>query len=150
MKHLSLRPRAAAAALLAACLLPLSGHAELFTSLASSAGSSASSASDSIGRSSGGPGRGRKLAEGEYRVVQVADVAGQPDKARLTLRAADGEFLLTLPRAAQGARALAVGDRVQASPRPYGVEFARAETREAFFLVLDDAWARGLDAAVPL
>ncbi|WCM94822.1 hypothetical protein M5C99_08985 [Acidovorax sp. NCPPB 2350] len=143
-----LRPRIAATALLAAGLA-LSARAELFTSLASSAGSSASSASDSIGRSSGGPDRDRRVSAGEYRVVQVADMAGHPDKAQLTLRAtgpATDEFLLYLPHAAQDGRPLAVGDRVEARARPYGVEFARGDAPQAFFLVLDDAWAAGLDA----
>lgn len=139
---------ACVSSLLATAALP--GHAELFTSMASSAGSAASSASDSIGHSSGGGGRDRRLAEGEYRVIGVEQVPGRPDATGLRLRATETgiarEFVLNLPRQAQGARPLAAGDLVQARERPYGFEFARGDTREAFFLVLNDDWYEEMDS----
>ncbi|WCM89882.1 hypothetical protein [Acidovorax sp. NCPPB 3576] len=139
---------ACVSSLLAVAALP--GHAELFTSMASSAGSAASSASDSIGHSSGGGGRDRHLAEGEYRVIEVVQVPGRPDATGLKLRATEAgaphEFVLNLPRQAQGAQPLAAGDLVQARQRPYGFEFARGDTREAFFLVLTDDWYGEMDS----
>jgi hypothetical protein len=56
----------------------------------------------------------------------------------------EGALTLTLPRAAFEQGGLSAGQIVAARHRPYGVEFARADTREAFFLVLDDAWYREL------
>lgn len=129
-------------------------------SLASSASSAASqsvgSLSESIQNSSQGSSRAARTADGDYRVIEVAEVAGRPGMLQLTLRAAaapDDEaagFMLTLPRQALGARGVAVGDLIHASNRPYGIEFARAaavdERRDPFFLVLRDDWRRELDA----
>lgn len=134
-------------ALAAPCALP--AHAESFASSASSAGSASSaSVSDSLrGTSDSSSGR-RQVADGDYRVIQVADAAGRPGLLRVTLRAVQGddEFALELPARALAPRGLAAGDRVQARNRPYGIEFAHAAAaerpREAFFLVLADDWQR--------
>jgi hypothetical protein len=128
------------------------GLAESFASSASSAGSaSLGSVSDSIKGSSNSSSPNRQVAEGDYRVIEIADVADRPGVLRLRLeasqRSADSsEFFLDLPQAALGTRGLAAGDVVSARRRPYGLEFARADTREAFFLVLADDWYRELDA----
>ena len=55
-------------------------------------------------------------------------------------------FSLDLPRQALGQRGLAAGALVRVLHRPYGLEFAHAPTREAFFLVLADDWRSDLDA----
>lgn len=129
--------------------------AESFASSASSAGSASSgSVSDSIGGSSKSSSGEAKVADGDYRVIEVAALADRPGMVRLTLQAtasqgAQGEVLLTLPRQALAARDLTVGAVVSARHRPYGLEFAHADTREAFFLVLADDWHREL-AAVPV
>lgn len=136
--------------------ITLPGHAESFASSASSAGSASSgSVSDSIKGSSNSSKRDKEVAAGEYRVVEVAEIAeaaGHPALLQLTLRAteagADREFILELPRQALAARPLGTGDLVQANQRPYGFEFARVDTREAFFLVLTDDWRRDLDSRV--
>ncbi|MFT7776230.1 hypothetical protein [Roseateles sp.] len=124
-------------------------QATSFASSAAEAGSSASgSVSDSLKASSGSSGGGEHRAEGRYRVTEVAraDVAG---KLRLTLtRDGAAPVELTLPEQALAARAVNVGDEVQASPQPYGVAFAHADTGRAFFLVLEDAWHRELAARV--
>lgn len=118
-------------------------------SSAADAGSSASgSVSDSFKASSGSSGGGERRAEGRYRVTEVAqaDTAG---KLRLTLKREGAEPVeLTLPQQALAARAVGVGDEVQATPQPYGVAFAHADTGQAFFLVLEDAWHRELAARV--
>ena len=41
-----------------------------------------------------------------------------------------------------------VGDEVQATPQPYGTAFAHADTGQACYLVLEDAWHRELAARV--
>lgn len=119
------------------------------TSSAAEAGSSASgSVSDSLRGSSNSSSGDERRAEGRYRVTEVAqaDAAG---KLRLKLEREGAEPVeLTLPRQALAARAVAVGDEVQATPQPYGVAFAHADTGKAFFLVLEDAWHRELPARV--
>jgi hypothetical protein len=75
----------------------------------------------------------------------------QADAGRLRLTLArDGAepVALTLPQQALAERALNVGDEVQATPQAYGVAFAHADTGQAFFLVLEDAWHRELAARV--
>lgn len=138
---------------LLATAIALPAHADSFTSSASSAGSASSgSVSDSIsGSSKSSSGDDKKVAAGQYRVIDVAQAPGKPGATRLTLRAADAgasgnaaEFFLDLPQAALAERALPAGSLVQVSERPYGYEFAHADTRQAFFLALHDAWQREL------
>ena len=126
--------------------------AESFASSASSAGSaSLGSSSNSISDSSRGSSPDRQTADGDYRVIDVAEVAAKPGMLQLRLQATQGEaheFTLKLPREALGDRGITVGDLVHARNRPYGLEFARAnaaQTREAFFLVLNDDWHKELD-----
>ncbi|MYN02736.1 hypothetical protein GTP41_11565 [Pseudoduganella sp. DS3] len=122
-------------------------HADSFTSSASSAGSASSgSVSDSIsGSSKSSSGDDKKVAAGQYRVMDVAQAPGKPGATRLTLRSDEGQqFFLDLPQAALAERALPAGALVQVSERPYGYEFAHADTRQAFFLALHDAWQREL------
>lgn len=116
-------------------------------SSAADAGSSASgSISDSLKGSSGSSG-GERHAEGRYRVTEVAKADGQ--KLRLTLtRDGTTPVELTLPQQALAARPVNVGDEVQATPQAYGVAFAHADTGQAFFLVLEDAWHRELAARI--
>ena len=123
-------------------------HAESFASSASSAGSaSVGSLSDSIKGSSNSSSGNNKVAEGDYKIIEVAALPERPGMLRLTLRQDDAhEFFLELPQQALGARGAAAGDTVSAHYRPYGLEFARADTREPFFLVLADDWRRELDA----
>jgi hypothetical protein len=47
-------------------------------------------------------------------------------------------IVLDLPQAVFAAQGLARGDMIHAQNRSYGIEFARADTRQAFFLVLED------------
>ena len=114
-------------------------------SSASSDGSSASvgSLSTSVEKSSNSSSKADKVAEGDYRIIEVAAADKQPGKMRLTLRAlnpADGEFVLTLPQEAVLQGRLVAGGMVTARQHAYGVQFAAGAPREAFFLVLQDAW----------
>lgn len=138
-------------------LLLALASAATFALPAGAASSAASSASDSLATSSGsvsaslrgssGSSTGNQVAEGDYRIVEVAAATDRPGDLRLTLRrgeAVEDAVFLTLPRTAvEGAR-LAQGDVVTAKHRPYGIEFQDGRTREAFFLVLDDDWHREL------
>lgn len=128
--------------------------AESLTSSASSAGSaSLGSVSDSLTGSSNSSAQNKPVAQGDYRVIDVAAIAERPGMLRLQMQAtmqpgADGRLWLTLPQQALAQQPLRAGDLVHARYRPYGVEFARtdaATAREAFFLVLADDWHRELD-----
>jgi hypothetical protein len=137
----------AALALLAA---PPAG-AESFASSASSASSaSIGSLSTSIGKSSdASSGKGGQVARGDYRVIEVAAAERGPDTLRVRLQALDPdvalpEFDLYLPVQALPEGGLAAGQTVAVSERAYGLAFARAGRKEAFFLVLEDAWFREL------
>ncbi len=135
--------------------------AESLATSTSSAASSASSAgsaslrgsSDSIKGSSDSSRNDQQVAEGDYRVAAVAPVDGGAGLLRLTLephrtnRPSAG-FTLDLPQRALAERPLAPGDIVSAHHRPYGLEFARGDAGEAFFLVLADDWHRDLQTRV--
>jgi hypothetical protein len=146
--------RAACLALFAACVLPALPvqAASTAASSASSAGSASSgSVSDSIGASSNSSGDDRRVAAGEYRVIDVAAAPGKPDTTRMTLHAAGAgaaqktrEFTLDVPNRALAQRAVAKGELVQVNAREYGYEFAHADNRQAFFLALEDNWYREL------
>lgn len=137
-----------------ACLVltvPLAGTA-FAESIASSASSTASasvgSLSDSLRGSSDSSARDRTTA-GDYRVVDVAAVADKPGVMRLTLqpvpaREEASTLLLDVPQAVVQQHAVAAGTMVAARERPYGIEFAKGEPREPFFLVLADDWYREL------
>ena len=141
---------------LTALLLALAALPALAGSLAgssaaggSSASSAASSASESSKSSSNSSSKDNATAEGPYRIIEVAAVADRPGIVRLRLQALadagpDGEFLLDLPRQTFDQSRLAPGGTVTARQRPYGLEFAQADSNKAFFLLLSDDWAREL------
>ena len=133
------------AALATACALP--AHADSASSVASSAGSASSgSVSDSIGASSDSSSGDRRVAAGEYRVIDIAQAPAKPDTTRMTLRAVAGarEFTLDVPNRALADRGVDKGELVQVSERVYGFEFAHADTKRSFFLALQDDWYRDL------
>jgi hypothetical protein len=140
--------RASVAALLAAaCAIPV--HADSFTSSASSAGSASSgSISDSIGGSSNSSKGDKRVAAGDYKVIDVAQAPARANTTRLTLRAvaagAAQEFTLDMPNGALAARAVGAGEIVRVNERVYGYEFAYADTKQPFFLALRDEWYREL------
>jgi len=129
-----------ACALLVGIVAALPGRADSFASSASSAGSaSIGSLSDSVKTSSGSS--TKNVAEGDYRIIDIA-AAERPDTLRLKMQplAQAGDELaviyLDVPRPALGDRAATPGEVVGVRQRPYGYEFAWADTRVAFFLVL--------------
>ncbi len=112
---------------------------------------SVGSVSTSFETSSDASSKGDKTAAGDYKVVEVAEVAERPGTLRLKLQplAADAGrdgFVLYVPAQVVAQSPVEPGHVIAARPRPYGVEFARADTGRAFFLVLHDDWYRELQS----
>lgn len=129
----------------AALALVLAGaaHADSFTSSASSASSeSIGSVSTSFGKSSDSSSGEKKVADGNYRVIQTAAAPERPGQLQLTLRAVAGadEFVLFVPQQTAARNGIDTGATISVKQRPYGVEFGRADTGRAFFLALADDW----------
>ena len=135
----------------AAAVLASPAFAEgVASSAASTASTAGSSASNSLEASSGSSSRGTTAAAGDYRVEAVTVAADRPGMVRLALAPAadDGTrnaFVLVLPQRTADQERLARGDTVSVRERAYGFEFARADTKQAFFLVLADDWQRELE-----
>jgi len=133
----------------AACTLP--AHADSVASSASSAGSASSgSISDSIGGSSNSSKGDRRVAAGQYRVIDVAQAPAKAGTTRVTLRAVAGgpatEFWVDVPDRALAERRVDKGAVVQVNERVYGYEFAYGDTNKPFFLALQDEWYRELSS----
>jgi hypothetical protein len=138
-----------AATLVAACAVP--ARADSVASSASSAGSASSgSISDSIGGSSNSSNNDKRVAQGQYRVIDVAQTPGKDGSTRMTLQAAGGgdapAFCLDVPDRALAERRVNSGELVQVNVRTYGYEFAYADTHRPFFLALQDDWYRELSS----
>ncbi len=125
------------------------------TSSASSlASQSVGSSSTSIEKSSDSSSGGKKVAQGQYQIIDMAAVAEQPGMMRLHLQAATPgatkEVFLLVPRQAAERGQLAAGQIIEAQDRPYGLAFATVENTAVasapFFLVLDDQWHRELNS----
>lgn len=124
-------------------------HADSFVSSASIAGSESSdSVSDSLHHSSRSSSGNDRRADIDYRILEVAATPGRAGFARLVLQSNDATDTVTLdlPQAVVAREALLPGDAVHSRRQVYGFEFARADTREAFFLALDDDWFDSLAA----
>jgi hypothetical protein len=139
----------------ALALMALAGpaSADSFTASSAAGGSSASSAASSASDSSGASSDSSKNAvaalDGPYRIVELTPLPERPGFVRVALAPlaaapAAEPVRLVLPAAAVERVRLAAGATVTASRRPYGVELAHADTKKAFFLVLDDGWQREL------
>jgi hypothetical protein len=138
-----------ALAIVAAALsTPALASSTAASSASDSVSTSLGAMSTSLGHSSDSSTKPLQANAGDYRVVDVAEVADRPERVRLTLRGqtegATDEFHLFLPRETVAQATLAAGDVITARTRVYGVEFARAQAAEPFFLVLHDAWYRQL------
>lgn len=124
-------------------------HADSSTSSASSlASESSGSVSTSLKGSSNSSTGDQKVADADYRVLDMAAVPGESGMTRVTMVADDTQqrVVLDLPQVAWRKAGLGRGDLVHASNRVYGYEFARSDTRQAFFLVLADNWYGDLAA----
>lgn len=141
---------AAALALATAAALPARATVATSSAASDSVELSARSITNSLKRSSDSS-SGKPVAQGDYRVTHMAQVA--PELQEVTLQAvpgtgARGELVLHMPERAVQQGELDVGRIVSARERPYGVELARADTHTPFFLLLDDPWYKELQAIV--
>ena len=147
MTPLVLRAAAVVALFAAASVPSLAGS---IAASSAAGGSSASSATSAASDSSANSARAVAQADGPYRVVDVTPVPERPGTVRLKLHALAGgaapeaTLMLHVPQQAVERGGVAAGVTVTASQRPYGVEFAHADTRRAFFLVLHEAFDREL------
>ena len=139
------------AMLLGATALPAMAGSLAASSAAggSSASSATSAASNSSEKSSDSSSKTTTAAEGPYRIIDLAAAPERPGTVRIKLQALanpgpDGEFVLYLPRQTVEQSQLAAGQTVMARQRPYGTEFAHADTQRAFFLLMSDDWYREL------
>ncbi len=146
------------ALLLGALALPAAASST--ASSASSEGSSASvgSSSTSIeGSSDASSGGEKKVTDGDYRIIEVADAPARAGTVRLKLHAvadegataaSKNEFFLYMPQEAYEQSRLGQGSIVTAKGRPYGLEFADKAAKKPFFLVVADEWFRELQTKV--
>jgi len=151
---LTLRSSSLAAALaLTLGLAAPAAHADttLSGSLSDSIGTSVGSVSTSLKKSSQSSTGDDKTAAGDYKVIEMAALEGQPGMVRLKLQATAeqaqrDEFYLLLPQKAVDQGQVREGAIVTAQPRPFGLAFAAGQPRQPFFLVMDDAWYRELSS----
>ena len=119
-----------------------------FDSLSQSISTAVGSMSESLKESSKSSAKGlNKIAQGDYRVLALAELPERPGVLRVTLQAtADGQqdFELYLPRTAAQRGQLVQGAMVAARERPYGTEFVSHTTQKPFYLVMADDWYRQL------
>ncbi len=148
---------AAAALLLAAAAMPALAASSASSAVSDSIGTSMGSISNSIQKSSdSSSSKDDKVAEGDYRIIEVAAAPERPGTVRLKLQpVADkagggkgGEFFLFMPQEAFEQSHLAAGHVVSAKPRAYGLQFTYVNSQKAFFLVLDDEQYRDLQTKV--
>ena len=131
--------------------LPAHAASSAASSASESVSTSIGSISDSFKKSSDSSSKKNDVADGDYRVIEVAELADRPGTVRMKLQAvadatADGEFYLQVPRQTVDQAGLAAGAVITARHRVYGIEFAKAEGRQAFFLALTDDWYRELQS----
>jgi len=136
----------AVAAVLASASMPaLSGGLAASSAVG---GSSASSASmGSVDKSSDSSTKAMANVNGPYRIVEVTPMPERPGMVRMKLAAAakeDDQLVIYVPQQTFDRSGLTAGSTVNASQRPYGVEFAHADTNKAFFLLLSDDWNQDL------
>jgi hypothetical protein len=145
MRHLK---KTLATLALLACAAPLSclAASSVGSSVSDSLTQSSGSVSDSLKGSSHSSSPDDKQVKGDYKVIDMAEVAGKPGLVELHLMRAGAdagaEIYLKLPREAVAQAHVAAGGTVTALQRPYGIEFATTQPRAAFFLALADDVAR--------
>jgi len=123
------------------------------SSALSASSTSVGSASTSVEKSSDSSSGKKRVAQGQYTIVEMAALVQQPDTLRLRLKAltpgATTELTLLLPRQAIESAQLESGQTISAQQRPYGLALATLTPAGAmgpFFLLLDDDWYRELES----
>ena len=148
MRHLT---KSLATLALLACTAPLTclAASSAASSVSDSLTQSSASISDSLRDSSHSSSPDNKQAQGDYKVIDVAELADQPGYVELHLQpvatnTAGEEMYLRLPRVAADQGHVDTGAIVTALQRPYGIEFAANQPRAAFFLALADDVVRDM------
>ena len=151
-------PRLATLALLlAVAAAPALSASSASSAVSDSLTTSSGSVSNSIQKSSdSSSGKDEKVAEGDYKIIEVAAAPTRPGTVRLKLQqVVDGaqagkadEFFLFMPQEAFDQSRLGPGHVVTAKPRPYGLQFTQAASQKVFFLVLEDEQYRELQTKV--
>ena len=151
MRHIK---KSLATLALLACAAPLTCLAEssAASSISDSISQASGSISDSLKGSSHSSSPDNKQAQGDYKVIEMAEVTDRPGFVELHLQpiAANtlgAEIYLTLPRVAADQGHIGAGATVTALQRPYGIEFAANQPRAAFFLALADDYVRDMKLA---
>lgn len=149
-------PLASLALALSTAALPALAASSTASSASEGVSASVGSVSTSFETSSDSSSKTDKTASGDYKVIEVAAVNERPGTVRMKLQPVaannaagnneDNSFVLYLPAQALAKNPVAAGQIVAARQRPYGVEFAKGDTGQAFFLVLHDAWYRELQS----
>lgn len=135
------RPRSFLLVLLLAVAAAQAGAASSTSSAVSDGVStSVGSLSTSVEHSSNSSSRDDQVADGEYRLIEVAAAPGRPGQVRLTLQGAQRTFFLYVPQETLRQGGLHTGQVVAARQRDFGVEFAAGAPRRTFFLALHDGW----------
>ncbi|MCK9684951.1 hypothetical protein [Scleromatobacter humisilvae] len=144
-------PKSLATLALLACTAPLSclAASSAASSVSDSLTQSSASISNSLTDSSHSSSPDNKQAQGDFQVIDVAEVAGQPGVVELHLmpvatNTKGAEMYLRLPRVAADQGHVDTGAIVTALQRPYGIEFAANQPRAAFFLALADDVVRDM------
>jgi hypothetical protein len=130
-----------------ALALPASAYASVSVlSISDSISASIEGVSDSISGSSKSSAKTVKMAQGDYKIVAIAQADGMPGKQRLTLQAANGNqgenLYMYLANAEFQQAHLSNGQLVTASRRPYGLAFAKSGSKEPFAVVLMADWLK--------
>lgn len=134
-----------AVALLAGVVLAQGARAESASSAASSAGSaSLGSVSDSVQGSSRSL-SGQRVAQGEYRIVEIAALPTPDERLRLSLQGEQDRFDLLLPRSVAQRAGLDVGQVLKVAHEPFGLSFGRKDQSTPFFLALQSDWLHEFD-----
>ena len=148
MRHLT---KSLATLALLACTAPLTclAASSAASSVSDSLTQSSASISDSLTDSSHSSSPNNKQALGDYKVIEMAEVADRPGYVELHLQPVatnkvGEEVYLRLPRTAAEQGHVGTGAIVTALQRPYGIEFAANEPRAAFFLALADDYVRDM------
>ena len=151
MRHL---PKTLATLALLACAAPLSclAASSAASSISDSLTQSSGSISDSLKGSSHSSSPDNKQVKGDFKVIDMAELADRPGMVQLQLRPVaatsdDTDILLTLPRVAAANGHVEKDATITALQRPYGIEFASGQPHAAFFLALANDWVSDLKTA---
>jgi hypothetical protein len=117
-------------------------------SVSDSISGSIGSLSDSVRGSSRSSSNAVNLADGGYKITDIAAADDHPGKMRLALQAdgdsRDKDIYLYVPRDDYMRADLSIGQEIMATRQPYGVAFSLGDVKQPFVVVLADDWVSDL------